>query len=541
MRSLVLLAVAAVGLFILNSCAGHGPYRIADSGCDSVINLGVGNSEKAYGDQARLSCMLQTHSLVSAYHLPASHRGVPIEPDQFRLAFVELDPKISQDVRDKQLNAAVGSLSGAGQNYVVAFVHGWRHNAEIGDSDIGKLRTMLAYTRSFLNIRCVELGRYCNARLTGIYLGWRGASFVEPGGDRTVVGTIGAGPTFWARKGESERLKDAALKVLKTVESNLNLRAGDFEADKMLVVGHSFGGNMLANAFKDRIIDAVNKHEMGAYFEAPVGDLTVMINPASEASNWTAIQEAVAKKAGRSIVVGGPLGDQFERVFSKGQRPNYLAITSACDWADEEIKGVEGSIRSVQCDQPTGYLFPMGQAAALKWDRERMTTIGHLNPIYVADPTSSSGASLQNGTRRVGTTHEFITNKFAEDTSIRFASDPKLSRCDVADGWLSQVQARMGGGGRHWDSAYKGPNRDNILWVDQARGIFAQFRHSLSLPGFASGQLASIAPANSPFWNVRAFDTAIANHGGYVGYPLWCSLNQLVLDDVVANHRVPPS
>ena len=43
-----------------------------------------------------------------------------------------------------------------------------------------------------------------------------------------------------------------------------------------------------------------------------------------------------------------------------------------------------------------------------------------------------------------------------------------------------------------------------------------------------------IVQADDPFWNVRAFDTALKKHDGYVSYPLICAINQLVMDDVAS-------
>ena len=67
-----------------------------------------------------------------------------------------------------------------------------------------------------------------------------------------------------------------------------------------------------------------------------------------------------------------------------------------------------------------------------------------------------------------------------------------------------------------------------------ARGVnpaSVQWRHSLNLRGRPN--LWSVVPGRAPIWNVRALDTAVREHGEYVNYPLWCAINQLVLDDVV--------
>jgi hypothetical protein len=44
--------------------------------------------------------------------------------------------------------------------------------------------------------------------------------------------------------------------------------------------------------------------------------------------------------------------------------------------------------------------------------------------------------------------------------------------------------------------------------------------------------MRSITGANDPFWNVRAFQSAMTNHDGYVSYPLICSIFQFVMDKI---------
>jgi len=63
----------------------------------------------------------------------------------------------------------------------------------------------------------------------------------------------------------------------------------------------------------------------------------------------------------------------------------------------------------------------------------------------------------------------------------------------------------------------------------QYGGINAQFRHNILRTNLGR----AITVANDPFWNVRALDSAVAEHNNYVSYPLWCALNQIVLDDIV--------
>jgi hypothetical protein len=59
-----------------------------------------------------------------------------------------------------------------------------------------------------------------------------------------------------------------------------------------------------------------------------------------------------------------------------------------------------------------------------------------------------------------------------------------------------------------------------------------QFRQYLLKSG-----TRSIVTLSDPMWNIRAYDTTLAFHGGYVSYPLICALNQLVIDDIASEPK----
>jgi hypothetical protein len=111
------------------------------------------------------------------------------------------------------------------------------------------------------------------------------------------------------------------------------------------VIGHSLGGNLLATALQDDVVKRVINHPgQDAYFEAPLGNLAVLINPASEASKWTSIQRAVWEKiafrAGEARKEEDYLlGHHF---FPPHQRPVLVSITSAFAWPP-------GGIRAEDC------------------------------------------------------------------------------------------------------------------------------------------------------------------------------------------------
>lgn len=62
------------------------------------------------------------------------------------------------------------------KNYVVVFVHGWRNNADIGNGNVADLRVYAAHAARFVADRCGWGDqRFCNMKVTAVFVGWRGA------------------------------------------------------------------------------------------------------------------------------------------------------------------------------------------------------------------------------------------------------------------------------------------------------------------------------------------------------------------------------
>ncbi|WP_375407682.1 hypothetical protein [uncultured Methylobacterium sp.] len=194
---------------------------------------------------------------------------------------------------------------GTGSHYVIVFIHGWRHDARIGDRNVADLRLYAAHAARFLAQRCPTEPSYCDMDVTGIYVGWRGARVDERGlkdyfGTPVggVLGDLSAGMTLFDRKPVSEAIAPAAISALRTLEGVLNPPpladgSGPGTHNRMIVAGHSLGGNMLATGLKDDLIKAVRRHKFGQVLPPVLGNLVVLINPASEATKWTAVQREV--------------------------------------------------------------------------------------------------------------------------------------------------------------------------------------------------------------------------------------------------------
>lgn len=550
-----------------------------DPGCDIPIELARGdynasaNSETTSGQTnvSRTSCYLSTYIVPNAdlwENQPGQHTIE--EPDRYTLSFVEL-PDYRPNLRaPEQLEDLLRHLSGDNQDIVMTYVHGWRHDADIGNSNVLRFRTMLGYARSALNARCKEVGQYCKSRLTGVYVGWRGRSFSELTENAAAAsGAPGAIPTVWGRKRQSERLAQPAgfnfkfpndqeiLEpiapigyVLKSIEAALDLKQGNPRFDKMMVMGHSFGGNMLATYLEPLATSRVGEHVLGDTMDPLIGDLVVLINPAAEARKWTMIQRAMRERAeisDNNYLVSFPneapatqvkrIRD-WQRMFPTDQRPVYVSITSATNWNPGEFNAQERG-RDVDYDKATGILFPASRIVTGVFDRERKTAIGHLIPDYTKHPKYRFG---QVAGPPYGVSHEVIVNRGAGlITSYENSGHPAKARCGSHDGWLRQAQTNDYGGFpttlENWDSGYSN-NRGQTppLLSNMSNNAEIQFRHALYLditdPARPKGlRSESVAQGRSPFWNVRALDTAVANHSDFVNFATLCGISTLWLDD----------
>ena len=702
------LAAAAIGAAAILIGVGNGlissdrgvPYRALDPRSDAcgpggedawdilarrtgarTPTGGVGNDEWAAIDlegepaRQRLTCAIQRHA-IPGYEAPDGSRRTL----SYDLAFLEFQENgkpyalrercpdgggpsdcVSDDrygrVRKSgrsQLRGVLDRLAAHGDgpprpHYVVVFVHGWRHNADIGDSNVGDFRHYLAHAARFIEDRYAA-GAADKPRVTGIYVGWRGARTDETwvkrrfaqvgalldeatafqwrdpanrtwaadhlGGLGEMIGTVSALPTLFDRKPVSEAVAPAVLTQLRAVEHALELdqvqdptaSAPARAPDRMIVFGHSLGGNMLATALRDDVVKRVLRHPARTAMPPVLGNLVVLINPAAEAEKWIDLQRAVWNRTAMSASEREPIAEYVEghRFFPDGQGPILLSVTAARDWPPGGRTELDCAAAPVQADRPstaagieairqesrdlardgvaydwaTYDLFPAFKGdfrpladlverwgtgrdphddcllAARGWraraavlaasmvrtfpfaqtDPRQTRTIGHLDPPRSPriDPRH-----LVFPENPFGTTHE-LRGRDATTPDARKRSTPMGSHrerevpidyletitpvgaCPPARNWLGKARLRE-------RSTY--PDAHGIRWTSDSAGADAPaltFSH-----GFRGSGLAPITRANDPFWNMRAFDTALARHDGYMLSSFICAMNQLVLDGTI--------
>jgi hypothetical protein len=593
--------------------------------------------------KAGLECMLQYHVVPSQPNSVWYNSDKPIGPISYYLAFLEFQEsgRLAEKGLDgsllerSQLEVLEQHLSRQKNNYVLVFIHGWRHDARIGDDNVANARVYAAYTASALDYRCKTTGRYCDYTVTAVFVGWRGARIDEraieafadrnlgflgnrvSGSFKALVGDFPAVLTLFDRKPISERIAPSVIASLRHIDGLLKQRN---TADRLIVIGHSLGGNILASGLNSAFIDQIRNHKRGEILRSPLGGLIVLLNPAAEAWKWTSLQHEMRLSVHFPENTLEP--DTRAKIdldyYPANQPPVYVSITSAFSWPSAALTQLESKSLPggrdedleemkllAEYDAATHDAFPffkgnfqplsetLERAAAWfprsqpgqstffpdkticpTWkifeqpcqkaiagslrilagvarnvpftnaDSDQTLTIGHLDPVR--PPYGAYKSFNWQSPLPYGTTGEVVVNNNPGRTLYTNAGSAFLSECAIVDHWLwkarhnPSLKAFEG-----WDSGFSHiraglvvpdldtPNVTPIRPRPTAIGhLEIQFRQYLLKSG-----TESIITGNDPMWNIRAYDTALAFHSGYVTYPLICALNQLVMDDIASEPK----
>jgi len=216
--------------------------------------------------------------------------------EDFTLGFVEFDDQGWLWSR-KQVDTLTNRLYAEQRTnglLIVVFVHGWMHNASPEDGNVmtfrKKMLRPLAKMESFVS----EKQHRAKRRVVGVYVGWRGLSESLP---------FLKFSTFWERKNAAERVgHGAVVELICELEKLRNhgnwqhrpqIENHQTMSTKLLIIGHSFGGDVVYSALAPILIQRMIEHvDTGSDATAPdtVGDLVVLINPAFEAARFETLQ-----------------------------------------------------------------------------------------------------------------------------------------------------------------------------------------------------------------------------------------------------------
>lgn len=284
----------------------------------------------------------------------AVQHHAPGEPGEYYLSFIEFDDQ-GQLWDREQLHKVLGSyqpIAGVDDVLLVAFIHGWHHNADPEDGNIKEFRQLLT------KLSQAEFNGGKGRKVLGVYIGWRGESITIPLINAT---------TFWDRKNTAHKVgQQGVTEVLLKLEEIVNVKAGMETTNpqplnsRLVTIGHSFGGAVLYTALQqileDRFIDS-RKNKTFAGDANGFGDLVVLMNPAFEALHYATLYD---------------ISQDYCRNYFPSQLPKLAILTS-------------------ETDQATGWAFPMGRFFSTFFethtdlDRHNCTGIGKINPMEIAE------------------------------------------------------------------------------------------------------------------------------------------------------------
>jgi len=271
--------------------------------------------------------------------------------DGYDLAIVEFDDQGVFHDRGQQDALLAKLKERAGKDTIVlAFVHGWKHNAADDDGNLIAFKAVLK--------QAAADEKAAGARVLGVYIGWRGAS---------LKGGLLSNITFWDRKQAAFRVGLGSVRELfGRLRQFRHSQAERGSASSLILVGHGFGGLVVYQAAAQSLIEAATTPS--GEIVPSFADLILLVNPAFEAVRYLPVHSLVEQHGPGS--------------YAPDQQPFFVAITSETDWA-------------------TGLAFPLGAAMSLLQEetanvkeRQGLThTVGHVP--WMQTHLVSAGAKVE--------------------------------------------------------------------------------------------------------------------------------------------------
>ena len=287
-------------------------------------------------------------------------------PDRaYSMSVVEFDDqgdlfsKQPVDLALAQINAPQADSDKYQGMLVVAFAHGWNHDAQAGDPNLVFFDAMLARMAAFEAAEAASDDRKPR-RVCGVFLAWRGLSQRVPGLQLL---------TFWNRKDTAHRIgeRGATEVLLKLGNAAYSARAqSDLHPNRYIVMGHSFGGAVVYSAMSQLIaMDFLQQQQGQAEHKRPLlADAVVLFNPAFEAARIQHLLETA-----------GTLGPR---------RPTLSIFTSKSDWATGLAFPIARYFNTAALDYREAE-NPIKNGAGIGQRKANVQTPGHYNAYLTHD------------------------------------------------------------------------------------------------------------------------------------------------------------
>jgi len=170
---------------------------------------------------------------------------------------------------------------------MVVFIHGWHHNASPDDSNVKsfeKFLINLQYEEDNISFSSTK------RQVVGVYIGWRGES------NESILNPI----TYRSRKLAGLRVGQYGLQE---VLAELSLVRKGNDKNRMVSIGHSFGGGVLYSSVMQNLVDSVVSTDLSGkpgstdIIGKAYGDLVILMNPALEAARVEVLNRRLSEAA----------------------------------------------------------------------------------------------------------------------------------------------------------------------------------------------------------------------------------------------------
>ena len=189
----------------------------------------------------------------------------------------------------------------------VVFIHGWHHSAYDDDCNVNEFRAMIQQLNTDLQPPVDGRQDRMRLRFNGVYVSWRGESLTLP---------ILRQATVFDRRNAAEHVAKGAARELFADLRHLELDDEETHANarhprgrvRTLVIGHSFGGLIAFNALSPALINDLSlARPLDGTDSTPYScskaalarrfwpDMTILINPAFEASRFQALHDVATE------------------------------------------------------------------------------------------------------------------------------------------------------------------------------------------------------------------------------------------------------
>ena len=225
----------------------------------------------------------------------------------YTLGFIEFDDwgELFEPEQADRLVSKIAQIKKGGAGVtVVVFVHGWKNNASDQSGHVWGFREELA-----------DIQRAFPERpLVGVYVGWRGAVVSAP-----VLKEF----TFWDRQAKAINIPGAHMtaSLLRIMRAAKGPKFSDPDS-VCLLVGHSFGGQVLERAITQTLVNVVfsgEQDDTGPKELDPPADLVVFVNESAPALEAKQLLDLLHRRGA-------------ELTIREQQHPLVVSLTSTGDF-----------------------------------------------------------------------------------------------------------------------------------------------------------------------------------------------------------------